>query len=368
MSKENFEKEVEEFLDGKILQKYNNLCEQISNNEFGNIKGRGRTGIAYLFKIIEDGDAKEYVIKKTMPTGFTRIERDNYKTCIVNNYSYKAHDGNTYTYDKAFVCESPYIEYMIGKLCTDLSINFIKHYSFALCSSTDRVMNGIISDQHILLEKADTTLSSLLLNRKLPPFDLDSIYIQIMHALCCIQQTKYKIVHGDLHFNNIFLIRVTDNTTYNGERIKDYDYIEYQVNGESFYIPILNFKYIVKLGDWGKSSKYSEPAIMDTNVSSYESIPDYYTPAYDIGFVNYNITNYETTFGRMGKEVDELIFKNKVRAIRKSDYYRDSMNMDTRTINIQAPITAFDLFKLASFQRYKKHNSNKTLICGIANL
>ena len=102
-------------------------------------------------------------------------------------------------------------------------------------------------------------------------------------------QTKYNIVHSDLHMGNIFLERVTKDTVWNGRALSDVDYFEYTLpSGRSIYtqkIPVL-----VKIGDWGHGCKYSTPRILQRYVinNEYQSqdgtaqIANFYNTSYDV--------------------------------------------------------------------------------------
>ena len=160
----------------------------------------------------------------------------------------------------AYICEPYYTEYVIGNLMgryyrIGKSINFIDIFNFALCTRKS----------YIFMEQIDLVLideiENILSNPEHVVREMKCIIIQILHALCICQ--KNLIVHGDLHLRNIFL-DWKNSTTYKNERLSDAEYLVYEIDNQKLYLPSYAVEYIVKIGDWGMSVKYSEPVIVSS--------------------------------------------------------------------------------------------------------
>jgi serine/threonine protein kinase len=128
--------------------------------------------------------------------------------------------------------------------------------------------------------------------------DLISIVAQILIAVL-FYQSIFKISHNDLHTGNIFLEKITNKTKYNGKYLKDYGFISYNIYGKEYYVPL--GRYLVKIGDWGLSCKYSKPMVLSQLVidsfagrdkyfdegtfrQAMSIIPNVYRPSYDLIF------------------------------------------------------------------------------------
>jgi hypothetical protein len=92
-----------------------------------------------------------------------------------------------------------------------------------------------------------------------------------------------KIMHNDVHQDNIFISKVTNDTKFNGERLVDYDYFIYKIGSVEIYTP--RTKFIAKIGDWGYACKYSEPKVLNLDIlKSSIKRPTFYSAAYDVVF------------------------------------------------------------------------------------
>jgi serine/threonine protein kinase len=220
----------------------------------------------------------------------------------------------------SYVCESEtFSEYLISLLVADLyrtgtSIHFINTFSFATCLSEEMVKKKMKErvHQYIFMERIDNTLEKVLMKcilkkpkqikigfekiKSINDFTtvlrmrndffndvLASIIIQVLHSFVVIQD-KFKLVHGDLHLENVFLEFVTPETTWKGEKLLECDYYEYKIGRVSIYTPGGHkMPLLAKLGDWGLGSKFSEPAILRSEVVDgvYEEYPNFYSEIYD---------------------------------------------------------------------------------------
>jgi serine/threonine protein kinase len=123
---------------------------------------------------------------------------------------------------------------------------------------------------------------------------LGSVFVQILHAIYKYQKI-YRIVHGDLHEDNIFIEFVTENTVWKGQKVLDVDYYHYKIEEVDIFITGGRLcPFIVKIGDWGLSCKYSSPMIIQNIVltTGYRPssgrdpvLPNFYSSAYDVVYI-----------------------------------------------------------------------------------
>ena len=113
---------------------------------------------------------------------------------------------------------------------------------------------------YLLIERLDTTLGDLLddeeveddlFDRKFDCDDIAVIYFQFLHTLY-VCQNVFDFKHHDLHPDNVFITCITDEMYYRGQRLCDYEYFKYTVEGDDYYLP--NRGFLVKFADFGLSS------------------------------------------------------------------------------------------------------------------
>jgi serine/threonine protein kinase len=236
------------------------------------------------------------------------IIRPNYATeCLITKplTVERVDNRGTITYPQGtYICANPtYDEYVLGLLIgefyrTGQSIHFMNIFSFATCVDPPQI------SQYIFMEKIDNTLHKLApCILKLSSETLNYILIQILHSIALYQ--RYKIIHGDLHDDNIFIEYLTPDTEWNHQKLWTADYYQYLLpNGTSLYIPGgREYPMLVKIGDLGISSKYSEPMMLDRNTvfDLYNTnnkgswIPNFYTEAYDPLYITTILYRYDTS-------------------------------------------------------------------------
>lgn len=209
----------------------------------------------------------------------------------------------------SYLCsKNTYSEYANSLFASELlrqqhSINFVHTFSFATCSemllpavyarrlqskgSYDPKLAERYVAQYTFMEKIDGTLRSLLTSNPTPA-ELDGWFIQIMHAMA-VYQTIYQLQHNDLHDDNVFYLEVKPDTTWKNKTVSLFNYFSYRVGNKSVYIPAL--RYLMKIGDWGLSIKYSTPIIGDlvAVTTGYDQqdgegpwVPNFYDETYDL--------------------------------------------------------------------------------------
>lgn len=190
------------------------------------------------------------------------------------------------------------------------SINFLDVFYFASCK--DKVItDGSVVNQYTFMERIKSSLrksvgcicekghdgvetSFFATNAIATKRAMNGVVIQIIHAIY-LMQLNYKIVHGDLHDDNVFFEFLTADTEWNGQKLLDADYYEYRVKGKSLYVPGgKECPFIIKIGDWGLACKYSSPKIanMETITTGYDQLdglgpwlPNFYNEVYDMYFI-----------------------------------------------------------------------------------
>ncbi len=231
---------------------------------------------------------------------------------IPTNYGYThgshmnySDNGLTFTVPKgSYVCENNTFSELViavyaGKLYRDaVCINFFNTYSMFTCVNAKQYARDFNEyTQFTFMDKIDRDLWKIRgcvtmdkyieENKRISPNITNGIYVQTLFAIAAYQQ-QYKISHNDLHLENVFVEFVTDKTMFNGEKVKDADYYHYSIGGNDIYIPAIPV--IVKIGDFGLSTKYSKPIIgslevfedgMDTEDGTGSWIPNVYVPQYD---------------------------------------------------------------------------------------
>lgn len=275
MSQRKFNIELEEKFN--IHNKYDEMiCDQTKYKVEKKL-GEGANGIVYLIKFIEnikDLPNKEYVIKTIWSSKY--IEYSCFK-----NISYKAINGVEQTFDNSLLCDQ-HSEYILGSILSNQNcINFIETISYSPCDK------GIGMDRpfiFLLMEKADGDMTEIVQRKNINENNYNNLCIQVFVAIAVMEMQK--INHNDLHSGNIFYVELNDDTSYKGNKIRDYDYVSYtfpSLGIEPIYIATDTLQYILKIGDCGLANKYSYPYILNSiimNSTTYAA--DYYNTMFDL--------------------------------------------------------------------------------------
>lgn len=191
----------------------------------------------------------------------------------------------------AFYCEGDntvLAEYYISLAASLLkSENFIDTYIYKDCINRGR--------QYIFMEKIDITFREYIEKIKgsssIDDYrQFDALVVQLLHGLWCLHTAG--INHNDSKADNIFLKKADGYITKDGRLLQEFDCVQYDFgSGGVVSIPVKDIKYIVKIGDFGLSQKYSEPAVL-TDYISQEFMLDYLSPFYDIMLAFADINDY----------------------------------------------------------------------------
>lgn len=246
------------------------------------------------FLSIPSGDVHKYI---TIPTGSYLCEDESFSEFCIAVYTGTLYRDNT-------------------------CINFFNTYSMFTC--LDRKTNDFAEyKQYIFMDKIDGELDKYVSCLALAKYIkqgkhnedmMNGIYIQTLFAIAAYQ-AKFKISHNDLHTKNVFVEFVTEKTEFKGKKLIEADYYHYEINGKSIYFPAIPV--IVKIGDYGKSVKYTEPIIGDKMVfdTGYEQfdgtgpwIPNIFVPQYDsLYFTTSYIIECGNTINKLGSLIPACV-------------------------------------------------------------
>lgn len=213
----------------------------------------------------------------------------------------------------SYLCgNNAYSEYIISLLAGEIyrsgaSINFLDTFNFATCAEypppapvlsafkklaskrgTQLESYDKIGAQYTFMEKIDGTLNSIL--QAIDPLYIPGLVIQLLHAIATYQE-QHRIVHGDLHMENVFFVKIEKDTTFQGNLLSAADYFSYAIGDTTLYLPAETTPYIIKIGDWGLSVKYTDPIVGDLHTirTGYDEmngngpiLPNTYNPLYDM--------------------------------------------------------------------------------------
>jgi predicted DNA-binding protein len=155
---------------------------------------------------------------------------------------------------------------------------------------------------HIIMEKLDGNMYNFMDKFGKNENMFKVFLFQIIFSLRLL--AKYKIVHTDLHTNNIMYINVNDDTYFGEKRLNDFEFFRYSHGRDEYYVP--NIGVIFKIFDLDFASKYSNPKILMSLVlnkvyekqyeiySGWHSSYDFLYSMYVINRV-FNVQNLQNT-------------------------------------------------------------------------
>jgi hypothetical protein len=252
--------------------------------------GGGQSGTAYTFKERLKDEVESYFGKKDVVVKHVNVQE--VEPCKVDSLliGTKGNNQRLLTGD-IFYCEndSALSEFFLSMICSNFnSVNFIDTYAYNSCEKNDA--SGV--QQFVFMEKIDGTLSKLreilMMTFTVEEYNrqYDILIIQMLHAFWCMHSVG--INHNDGHQENIFYVEVDSETQFRDEDgilryLRDYEYVQYSFgsNDSTYYIPVKDMKYIIKVGDFGLSQKFSEPYILN-NIIEEDWALDYFCPVYDL--------------------------------------------------------------------------------------
>lgn len=235
-------------------------------------------------------DAKDNeIIRYTEPPLRCDSDENAYYKPIPSNPPHK----NIFVPSKSFVCynESMY-ESILNSFTSNIyrngiCANFINVYAMYTCSSKSlprTFYQTILMDKQNGkdLAKAAPCISKDLFHDLRPEAQemaMDSVYVQTLFAIHCYQHT-FRISHNDLHYGNVFIEYVTDETVFQNQSINDADWYHYRIGTDNIYVPAVGI--IPKIGDFGKSVMYGIPDTDSAIIGDMQVIVDGYSGSNEI--------------------------------------------------------------------------------------
>lgn len=255
----------------------------------------------YIF--LNGGDGKKLIGNKVVVPTYLSI----CKTSENKKYINLATKTEFLVPKGSYACKvGAYSEYIISLLTSDLyktqkSINFIDVFGFATCEKSNNEYH-----QFIFMEKITLPLDSALAKNLIDEESMMSILIQTSFAIEVLQ-SSFQINHNDLHHGNVFLEEITPETMYNNKYINKFTHFQYNYNSSTVVFP--RGKYIVKLGDYGFSVKWSSPIVANLRSLSdgYNGMnPNFYSTKFDLATLIYTIKAHLETLKRPSEIITSL--------------------------------------------------------------
>lgn len=302
------------------LNKYYTFDEFCTNFDDykGKELGRGSFGTASILKNMEKFFGDREVVVKEIKVRHSNIQNECYENV---NIEIGRKKDKPQQLKNVFFCQGENLvlsEYYISLIASQLnSVNFIDTYVYKDCTE-DKVPKS----QFIFMEKIDKTFHEVVykdffrkiraLNEQFEDLmqlftksqteDLDEkirkkaqelenyyrkfdvLIIQILHALWCLHAAG--INHNDCKSDNIFCVSKSNYVvTHTKKKLSDYKYVEYDFTsggeGKKIYIPVEDIEYVIKVGDFGLSQKFSPPAILTSYIDQPWQL-DFLCPFYDL--------------------------------------------------------------------------------------
>jgi serine/threonine protein kinase len=339
---------------GEKPEWFQDMCNDFNFRELGTTKyynqlGKGAAGTAYSFEHKFKRESEAYFGKKDIVVKHMTVS--DVEPCKVDYLviGTKGKKPQKLTGD-IFYCEenSALSEFFLSMICSNFnSVNFIDTYAYNSCEKLEREIQ-----QFVFMEKIDGTLSKLLEILETTSTDkedhdrkYDILIIQMLHAFWCMHSAG--INHNDGHSQNIFYVEINSDTQFRDSNgilryLRDYEYVQYSFgdnNDVTYYIPVKDMKYIIKVGDFGLSQKYSKPYILNSKIQQDWAL-DYFCPMYDLMILFQSVGSSTSDLTKMIQvfimEIPGVDFINKNSNAgafmnwveKKKDYDEDCPNVD----------------------------------------
>lgn len=275
--------------------------------------------------------------------------------------------------ESSMINNSPaFNEFMIGSILNRLrdhgnTIHIPRTYDLTACDKQPKRKERLSASSYFIMTELIEDATSLedLMYEMSYSDNLLPIIIQVLHTIYLFE-SKYKIIHGDLHNKNI-IFRKYDDEWFRGpkgEKGAEYDFFEYKVHGKSLYIPKDNYEYVSYIIDFGLSCEYSRSEICWQQIrkGNIRSIVNTYLPATDYLFALYMLTlNDRPIFNELATTSlgEKFTIKDYKRYMNK-DYFRLTNEKLLKRFKHDA---GYILSKSSLFDKFrKKPPSNKRVL------
>lgn len=283
----------------KQKPKFKKMCsdlKNIDNSKLFKFLGSGTYGKVFLSKGDVSKKLNELLDSSTSTNRDVVVKKVKGAEVIdkcFKNIEVRSKDKKTRTYKNAFVCSKEGVENIITEYYMSLYASQLSKYNFI---DTYAIQHCPKETGYIFMEKIDDDLASLISPRTfgasgtkhhlhLEDDDMKIIILQILYALHLLHTSE--IMHCDAHIGNIFYVSIDAYPELKKSECLLFDFTckankHLPENTRKFYIPTSKVKYIIKLGDFGLASKFSEPYIFNDIIFDHKEFVDYFSPMYDI--------------------------------------------------------------------------------------
>lgn len=260
-------------------------------------------------------------------------------------------------------------------------VNVCAQESYSTLPNGEKVADGVTVYDCTVMEMLDkNAYDNLGYKKDLWVENLDYITIQVLFAMSCMQRV-HGIQHNDLHFGNVMFKQLSDGTRFNGIVLSDADYFSYTIDDKKVYLP--NKGYIIKIIDFGFSTKYSHPIVGYKSVVNGKTFADgwrndYYDILRFVQMYPHKVTTalIETIFESNGTKrpweyltntLDEVYYTKptsgrivSLGTLGEDDYYRGFFTLEQSIPPSKVSMSTFDDYELLTIILGNNVSQNKT--------
>lgn len=385
------------------VQVHSELCNILKKLPKKKI-GEGVKGRAYEFSY----EGKQYVLKEDMNFINDLEELDCFfvpKDVNIRDIIEKVDEDllvpkHTYLCGNNIIPEA-YIGSILGEAYENGEcVNFFNTYAVFACENKTSNRENLY--QYIIMDKVDgpflhkgtcrkineyiEELSSTDIDENMLTNFQEGVYIQLIFAIAFYQE-NFNISHNDLHQDNIFAEYITENTTFDGKKVIDYDYFCYKIieidmsKGKpketeyTYYFPATPI--FIKIADFGMAVKYPTPKnnfIMGNMNIVQKVYGDFYPtvkyyPSYDGIYASCVLNMYFSGEKGYVPEFKTELIKDSLKFMTNNSKPKDYLTLGGSGNSCRPKLydekfkSPFELLKSKVFEKFKKKPDNKNILC-----
>lgn len=260
--------------------------------------------------VVEENGVKFFIEDRVVVSEHTFVTKDEIRVLPVEgSFDGMVEGKETWVIPpKSIIDHGGYSEVYIAMTMSEVyqsgeNIHIMDALMSAFCKSKK------VTKTYLLFERIEYAFNEVL--KCVAPY-VDLYMIQILAALVSIQ--KARVVHGDLHYGNVFLQKTrTDGDKPTGTHLwGDFSSVtsfSYVVHGTDDTKPLIltipYTPYIAKIGDWGYSSLFRDDIrIINASAITTGVVIFWWDPCYDV----LTILKYMTLF-KSTKLLDKIVIK-----------------------------------------------------------